>query len=32
MEELLQEKSYHCKPISGLISNVNLSQDLSINL
>jgi hypothetical protein len=32
MEELLQKKSYHCKPISGLTFNVNLSQDLSINL
>ncbi len=32
MEELLQEKTYSCKPILGLISCVNLYQDLSINL
>ena len=32
MEELLQKEFYHCKSILGLISNVNLSQDLSINL
>ena len=32
MEELLQEKTYHCKPILGLNFPVNLYQDLSINL
>ena len=32
MEELLQEKIYYCKSILGLISRVNLYQDLGINL
>jgi hypothetical protein len=32
MDELLQEKTYYCKPTLGLISRVNLYQDLSINL
>ena len=32
MEELLQKKSYYCKPIIGLKLNVNLYQDLIIKL
>ena len=32
MEELLHKKSNYCKPIAGLLVNVNLYQDLNINL
>jgi hypothetical protein len=32
MEKLLQKESYHCKPIAGLILNVNSFQDLVTNL